>query len=233
MLKRLSVPRRLPRPRRFRTRVLAGMLVVALVPLVVFTVIVAADLGSVSRSTVQGTQQTIIEDQEARQRGQVGDRALAIDVRLGSIAGEVRQLRDQTSQALDHPPDPAAGALMFQVDQGAYFSSNADTSVIVGQTSHLVHAGTLDTAQHTAPIAAPSATLIPFMAGMRKSYPEIEAVWIVDKVDSVIRTVPGIDVRAAIRDRRINPDTPPSRRCSRARSPTGPIPTAPGRATRG
>jgi two-component system NarL family sensor kinase len=208
MLKRLSVPRRLPRPRRFRTRVLAGMLVVALVPLVVFTVIVAADLGSVSRSTVQGTQQTIIEDQEARQRGQVGDRALAIDVRLGSIAGEVRQLRDQTSQALDHPPDPAAGALMFQVDQGAYFASNADTSVIVGQTSHLVHAGTLDTAQHTAPIAAPSATLIPFMAGMRKSYPEIEAVWIVDKVDSVIRTVPGIDVRAAIRDRRINPDTP-------------------------
>jgi two-component system NarL family sensor kinase len=188
---------------------LLGMLAVALVPLVAFTAIVAADLGAVSNSTVRDTQQTIVQHQEERQQGQVADRALAIDVRLGSIASEVRQLRDQTSQALDHPPGPGAPAtLTFKSEQGAYYSSTPTTSVIVGQTSHLVHAGLLDTAQHTAPIAAPSAPLVPFMEGMRKSYPEIEAVWVVDKVDSVIRTVPGIDVHAAINDKRINPDTP-------------------------
>ncbi|HXA27824.1 MAG TPA: histidine kinase [Candidatus Angelobacter sp.] len=210
MFERLALRRALQRPRRFRTRMLLGMLVVALVPLVVFTAVVAADLGSVSGSTVHDTQQTIIQDQEQRQQGQVADRALAIDVRLGSIASEIRQLRDQTTQALNPLPGdrPPGKVLNFQTDQGAYYSSTADTSVIVGQTSPLVHAGVLDQAQHAAPIAAPSATLIPFMAGMRKSYPEIEAVWIVDKGDSVIRTVPGIDVHAAIRDKRINPDAP-------------------------
>jgi two-component system, NarL family, sensor kinase len=207
MIKRLLAIRRPPRRQRFRNRMLLGMLVVAGVPLVAFTVIVAADLGSVSRSTVDDTHKTILQDQEQRQQGQVTDRALAIDVRLGSIAGEIRQLREQTTSVLAQPPADG-GQLAFQVDHGAYFSSTSETSVIVGQTSHLVHAGALDFNDHTAPIASPSAPLVPFMAGMRKSYPEIQAVWIIDKGDSVIRTVPGIDVPAAIRDHRINPDTP-------------------------
>jgi hypothetical protein len=94
-------------------------------------------------------------------------------VRLGSIADEVLQLRDQTAAALAKPSASAAAQLTFQNDNGAYYSSSVDpdTSVIVGQTSHLVHAGALDTARHTAPIAAPSAPLVTFMAGMRKNYP--------------------------------------------------------------
>jgi two-component system, NarL family, sensor kinase len=212
MFERFRLPRGLRGPRRFRTRMLLGMLAVALVPLVTFTAIVVADLAGVSGSTVHDTQRTIIEDQEQRQQGQVADRALAIDVRLGGIASEVRQLRDQTESALQHPPasDPAhpSPLLLFETEQGAYYSSSSDTSVIVGQTSDLVHAGALDKDRHAAPIAAPSAPLIPYMQGMRKSYPEIEAVWIVDKVESVIRTVPAIDVHAAIQDKRINPDAP-------------------------
>jgi hypothetical protein len=104
MLQRLRAFRGLPWPQRFRTRVLLGMLAVALVPLVVFTAIVAADLGAVSRSTVEDTQQTIIEDQEQQQAGNVAARALAIDVRLGGVANEVRQLRDATQGVLDHTP---------------------------------------------------------------------------------------------------------------------------------
>lgn len=207
MFERLRAFRGLVGPRRFRTRMLLGMLAVALVPLVVFTAVVAADLGSVSGSTVNDTQQTIVQDQEQRQAGEVADRALAIDVRLGSIASEVRQLRDQTAQAFAHPPAPGA-PVTFQVDSGAYFASTPDTSVIVGQTSALVLGNQVSTGKPNAFIAAPSAPLVPFMQGMLKSYPEIEAVWVVDKGDQVIRTVPPIDVRAAIRDHRINPDTP-------------------------
>jgi len=207
MFERFRAFRGLSGPRRFRTRVLLGMLAVALLPLVVFTAVVAADLGSVSGSTVQDTQQTIIQDQEQRQAGEVTDRALAVDVRLGSIASEVRQLRDQIAQALAHPPAPGS-ALSFQADHGAYFASTPDTSVIVGQASDLVLAGQIRQDQPNAFIAAPSASLVPFMQGMRKSYPEIEAVWVVDKGDQVIRTVPPIDVHAAIRDRRIDPNTP-------------------------
>ncbi len=189
---------------------LLSMLAVALVPLVVFTVIVAADLGAVSGSTVQDTQQTIIQDQEQRQAGDVASRALTFDVRLGSIASEVRQLRDQTMEALGHPAAPGATtpALAFSADHGAYYSSTPDTSVIVGETSPLVLAGQIRTDQPNSAIASPSAPLVPFMQGMRKSYSEIEAVWIVDKGDQVIRTVPAIDVHAAIRDRRIDPNAP-------------------------
>src|SRR5579864_4569548 len=209
MIERVLAFRRRPRRQRFRDRVLVGMLVVALTPLVVFTAVVAADLGAVSQATVDDTHRTILEDQEVRQRGQVADRALAIDVRLGSIADEIRQLRDQTAAALQKPP-PDGLQLSFQVDNGAYYSSTGDpdTSVIVGQTSHLVHAGALDTARHTAPIAAPSAPLVTFMEGMHKNYPEIEAVWIADKTDSVIRTVPSMDVPRAIAEHRLNPGTP-------------------------
>jgi two-component system NarL family sensor kinase len=208
MIGRLLAPRRLPGRRRFRDRMLIGMLVVAVVPLVAFTLIVAADLGSVGNSTVEDTHRTILEDQEQRQQSQVTDRAQVIDVRLAGIASEIRQLRDQTAAALAKPA--SGGQLTFQVDHGAYYASTADpdTSVIVGQTSHLVHAGVLDTNEHTAPIAAPSAPLVPFMVGMHKNYSEIEAVWIVDKIDSVIRTVPAIDVPGAIRGHRLDPDQP-------------------------
>jgi len=208
MIGRLLAFRRLPRRQRFRDRMLLGMVVVALVPLIAFTVIVAADLGSVGNSTVEGTHQTILQDQELRQRNQVSDRAQVIDERLGSIASEIRQLRDQTSAALAAPAP--AGQLAFLIDHGAYYATSADpdTSVIVGQTSHLVHAGVLDKNQHTAPIAAPSAPLVPFMEGMHKNYPEIEAVWIINKDDLVIRTVPSIDVPGAIADRRLDPDQP-------------------------
>jgi len=188
---------------------LVGMLVVALVPLVAFTAIVAADLGAVGNSTVEDTHRTILQDQEQRQQNQVTDRAQVIDVRLASIAGEIRQLRDQTASALGKPT-PAGPQVSLRNDHGAYYSSTADpdTSVIVGQTSHLVLAGHVDPNDHTAAIATPSAPLVPFMVGMHKNFPEIEAVWIVNKDDQVIRTVPAIDVPGAIAGKRLDPDQP-------------------------
>src|SRR5258706_1280160 len=136
MIGRLLALFRPSRRQRFRDRVLAGMVVVAVVPLVDFRVMVAVGLGSVSRSTVDETHKTILEDQEQRQQSQVADRAQVIDVRLSSISSEIRQLRDQTSAALGSPA-PGNSQLAFQVDHGAYFATtaNPDTSVIVGQTS--------------------------------------------------------------------------------------------------
>jgi signal transduction histidine kinase len=208
MMGRLLALLRPPRRQRFRDRLLLGMLVVAVVPLVAFTVIVAADLGSVSNSTVDETHRTILQDQEQRQQSQVADRAQVIDERLTSIAGEVRQLRDQTSSVLSGQTPQVQ--IPFRNDHGAWYSttSSPDTSVIVGQTSHLIHAGFVDNGDHTAAIASPSAPLVPFMEGMHKNYPEIEAVWIVDKLDQLIRTVPSIDVPGAIDGRRLDPDQP-------------------------
>ena len=204
-MNRLLAFRRPPRRQRFRDRMLVGMLVVALVPLVVFTVIVALDLRAVSHSTVEGTHQSILEHQEERLQGVVDTQASTIDAGLREIASEVQQLRSITKGT---KPSADAASISFLTESGAYFASTVDTSVIVGQTSHLVHNGTLDTAGHSAAIAAPSGTLVPFMEAARKNYPEIEAMWIVDKQDLVIRTVPGIDVRQAIRDHRIDPDAP-------------------------
>lgn len=208
MIGRLLALLRPLRRQRFRDRVLLGMLVVAVVPLVAFTAIVAADLGAVSNSTVDETHRTILQDQEQRQQSQVGDRAQVIDERLASIAGEVRQLRDQTTAVLGGQPPQVK--IAFRNDHGAWYStaSDADTSVIVGQTSHLIHGGIVDNSDHTAAIASPSAPLVPFMEGMHRNYSEIEAVWIVDKADQMIRTVPSIDVPGAIDGKRLDPDQP-------------------------
>src|SRR5437899_5642302 len=89
MTRRLLAFSRLPGRQRFRDRMLVGMLIVAIIPLVAFTVIVAADLGAVGNSTIEDTHRTILEDQEQRQHSQVSDRASTIDERLHSLASEV------------------------------------------------------------------------------------------------------------------------------------------------
>ncbi|GAC1339217.1 MAG: hypothetical protein NVSMB29_06220 [Candidatus Dormibacteria bacterium] len=200
-----QVVRRLNWRRRLRDRLLAGMLVVALFPLAAFAALVAVELGAISSSTTDETHRAVVEDAQARQQGQVSDRAKVLDIRLGALAGEVRHLGDQMNAELSKPlamplTDPLAAY------QGVQYSTapSGATSLIVGQSSR----NPAGPETRAARIGVPSASLLPFMQSMRRSYPEIEAVWVVDKVDSVIRTVPGMDVPQAIIAHRLDPAAP-------------------------
>src|SRR5579872_4303002 len=102
MIDRLRRPRRSRSvtPRRFRSRVLVAMLTVALVPLGIFAVVVAADLGAVTRSTVDETNRAILRDQADAQQRQVADQAQALRVQVDRVAATLRALRDLAVQSL-------------------------------------------------------------------------------------------------------------------------------------
>jgi len=182
------------------------MLLVALLPLGLFTLLVAIDLGSMSRATTNETHQAILDDQEGRLQGQVTDRASAIDSRLAGIAGDVRSLRDALSTASATTKPEAPG---FAVERGIAWKLSADaaSSLIVGSA-----------AAHPAPVEVRASRLsdatgklVPLMTQLRAHHPEVESVWAADLSGIALRTVPAIDVGPILDAGRIDAAAPQGR----------------------
>jgi signal transduction histidine kinase len=202
----VKFPRRLvldPR-HRFRDRLLAGMIVVALLPLGVFGLLVAADLGGITSRTVDEAHRTIRDDLESRQQTAVSDHARLADARIAAIAAEVRQLRDAMSRALAATPPTAALTTPLIPDGAAeYTASGASASDTL-----MVRAG--EEAASAQPAAA-AASLANTMIGLRHAYPEVETAWVMRRSVGMLFTVPGFDVAGALAARRISPTLPQMR----------------------
>jgi two-component system, NarL family, sensor kinase len=182
--------------RRFRDRVLVGMLTVALVPLGIFVLVVAADLGWVSHSTVEETNRSILQDQEDAHQRQVADQAQALRVRVAGVAAMVRALHDLAGQALAAPaPDPPA--LPFTEGGGLRYVSDAETTVLAGRPPAPGRSFDPATAARDAAASVPLRTKMEDL--LRTAPGVVEDVWVADTVDTVVRTVPGIPgLRAAL-----------------------------------
>jgi signal transduction histidine kinase len=199
-------PRRLvldPR-HRFRDRLLAGMILVALLPLGAFGLLVAADLGGVTSRTIDEAHRTIRDDLESRQQTAVSDHARLADARLAAIAAEVRQLRDAMSRALAATPATAPLPGPLVADGAAKYTASgagvADTLMVrTGQEAA------------SAQTAAAAASLASAMVGYRRTYPEIETAWVMRRSTGMLFSVPGFDVAGALATRRINPAFPQMR----------------------
>jgi len=206
-MERLPRLHRLDPQRRFRDRVLAALLVLAIAPLAAFVVIVAVELGGVSQSTVDQAHQAILQDQEVREQAQVARPALDLDVRLAAISGAVSKVRDAAAAAIARQPAQAA-ALSWPAagHGGAVYSSSADsaTTVIVGASSRMLQPGPSDQAARA---VAADASLVPAMHGTL-SDPAIDAVWVANRADQFIRTVPAIDAPKAIDTGRLSAQLP-------------------------
>jgi two-component system NarL family sensor kinase len=197
MIDRIRRPRRSRgvTPRRFRSRVLLAMLTVALVPLGIFAVVVAADLGAVSRSTVDETNRSILGDQVDAHQRQVADQAQALRVQVDRVAATLRALRDlavQGLQPLTAEPPPAT----FVEYRGLHYMSDGASTVLAGRP---LGAGGFDPAVAGRDAEA-SRVLLGKMQDLARTDPGvIQDVWVADTVDTVVRTVPGIPgIRAAI-----------------------------------
>ncbi|HEV7467220.1 MAG TPA: histidine kinase [Candidatus Dormibacteraeota bacterium] len=185
-------------PRRFRDRVLVAMLTVALVPLGIFALVVAADLASVTRSTVDETNRSILRDQVDAHQREVGNQAQALRVRVDEVAATLRALRDLAGQA---PGPPAGGALRteFVEHRGVHYVSDGASTVLAGRP---LGAAGFDPAVAARDADATRALLGKMLDLVRTVPGVIQDVWVADTVDTVVRTVPGIPgVRAAL-DRR-------------------------------
>src|ERR1035441_7920181 len=88
---RLARPLFNPR-RRLRDRLLAAMLVVALLPLGVFTLVTAAELTNITNNTVNETHKAILDDQEDRVKSQLKGAAGQMDRDLTGIQTDLAQV---------------------------------------------------------------------------------------------------------------------------------------------
>ncbi|TMD02278.1 MAG: HAMP domain-containing protein [Chloroflexi bacterium] len=185
-------------PRRFRSRVLLAMLTVALVPLGIFAVVVAADLGAVTRSTVDETNRSILKDQVDAHQRQVADQAQALRVQVERVAATLRTLRDLALQGLQ-PAAADAQPATFVEYRGLHYISDGASTVLAGRP---LGAPAFDPAV-AGRDAESTGMLLGKMQDLARTDPGvIQDVWIADTVDTVVRTVPGIPgVRAAL-DRR-------------------------------
>ena len=196
----MRFPRRLvldPR-HRFRDRLLAGMVLVALLPLAVFGLLVAADLGGITSRTVDEAHRTIRGDLESRQQTAVTDRGRLADARLAAIAAEVRQLRDEMTRALSAVPATASlpGPL---VNAGAVEYTGSGSQTLLARVG---------TEAATAAAAQAAGSLGTSMAGIRRAYPEVETAWVMRRSIGMLLTVPGFDVAGALAAHRLTPALP-------------------------
>jgi len=185
--------------RRFRDRLLIGMVAVALLPLAGFAILAAVDLDAISRSTANEAQGAILKDEQGRQLTTTQSRAGLLDARLDGIATELGHLADQVAPALAAAPrSPSTPALTsYRGDQFSGTISDPATVVLARTPSpddlHLLSAGS---------------GLLGAMQALRRDYPEIESVWMASTSGSALLVVPGINVRGALDEGLLDPNRP-------------------------
>src|ERR1700736_6033013 len=191
--------------RRFRDRLLIGMVAVALLPLAAFAVLAAFDLDAIGKSTAEAAQGAILQDQLARQQSTVAGHAGLIDQRMDDINSDLGRVGRQILVQLSAQPGPGAPpAGLISYGGAAYLGG-------VGQpSSAFLSASAAATDVRLINITGSQAVL-PMMQTLRQQYPEIESVWVANQTDTALRAVPGFDVPATLVAGRIDPNDPHQR----------------------
>src|SRR5579863_10769278 len=85
------LPRRRDPRRRFRNRLLVGMVGVALLPLVAFAVLAVFELDTVAKSTANATETAILEHQQSLADAALDRRTSVLDDTMNAIDGTVQE----------------------------------------------------------------------------------------------------------------------------------------------
>jgi len=182
--------------RRFRNRLLVGIVAVALLPLLAFAVLAALELDAVSQSTAQATQSAILQEQQRSQGLLVAGGANKLDSRANDIAVGLAGVVDKLKAALAAtPPTTALPNGLSTVQNGHYSGGSADPTTLVVSAAAAPTDGRF---------AAATSQVVQAMAGVRQTFGEIVTVWVADNRSGALRTDPGFDVPGAVIDGRID-----------------------------
>ncbi len=187
-------PRRRDPRRRFRNRLLVGMVGVALLPLVAFAVLAIFELDTVAKSTANATESAILRREQGRQQAALSSRASQIDDRVDRIDNQILALGGELSRELESVgastplPNGLTGApgapAVYQGGRGRQSSLVVTTRP--GSTD-----GRFAAASGSAPVVTEADALL-------KADPEVSAVWFEDETTSALRAFPGFDVTDAL-----------------------------------
>ena len=187
--------------RRFRDRLLVGMVAVALLPLAGFAILAAVELDSVSRTTASQAQGAILQHEQDSQQSNQQSRAGLLVARVTGISAELSHLSDSVAQAIAASPAPASTATLSPYRGDLYSGSVSDPLSVVTSRSP-------SPAQLRLMSAAASAPVLGAMQVLRRDYPEIESVWIASTSGVALTAAPGFDVRGALDEGLLDPINP-------------------------
>jgi signal transduction histidine kinase len=188
--------------RRFRDRLLIGMVAVALLPLAAFAVLAAFDLDAIGKSTAEAAQGAILQDERARQQSTVAGHAGLIDQRMDDINSELGKVAGQILVQLSAPGTPVLPPVGLVPYGGAGYIGGA------GQPTSAVLPGNATAADVRMIDVSGTQPALALLQGLRQQYTEIQSVWVANQSDTALRAVPGFDVAAAIVAGRLDPNDP-------------------------
>ena len=175
--------------RRFRDRLLVGMVAVALLPLAGFAILAAFELDSFGRSTASQAQGAILQDERDRQQSSADSRGILIDARVAAISTELSHLAESVKAALNTTTASTVHDSLAGYDGALYSGETSDPESLVLSSSP----GPVQ-----ARVAAAADSLLTGMQALRHDYPEIDSVWIADTSALALAAVPGFDVKGAL-----------------------------------
>jgi len=179
-------PRRRDPRRRFRNRLLLGMVTVALLPLLAFAVLAVFELDTVAKSTANATETAILEHQQSLADAALGRRAVELDSTMSAIDSAVQGLGEALTKEINKIPANTTLPATTMTPLGAAFefASNSSSTLIVpsGATS----------AGRMAEASADTSILAQVDAIFRANR-TIQSVWFQDEATGAIRAYPAFD----------------------------------------
>jgi signal transduction histidine kinase len=172
------LPRRRDPRRRFRNRLLMGMVGVALLPLVAFAVLAVFELDTVAKSTANATETAILEHQQAIADSALDSRAASLDRTMSAINVDVQEGLTGalvTSLAATQPPAPPRAGPATPPTSYVSLPANVALDAKFAGAS-------------LAPQVVQEVTLV------LKNNPAINAVWFEDRKTGALRIYSGVSV---------------------------------------
>jgi signal transduction histidine kinase len=195
-------PERLPRRRdprrRFRNRLLVGMVGVALLPLVAFAVLAVFELDTVAKSTANATETAILEHQQTLADSALDNRASDLDAVMSQIDTAVQEgLGGAFARAMATTPATAAlPTTLIPFGNVRYTTGGGSTLVLPAAA----------TTDGRFARASEAVTVEQQVAAMVKNYPNIvTAVWLQDAKTGAVRAYPGFDPRIVFASHQYDP----------------------------
>lgn len=199
------LPRRRDPRRRFRNRLLIGMVGVALLPLVAFAVLAVFELDTVAKSTANATETAILQRQQGQQQTFVNHSAQSLDRQLNTINLQLASLGAAlTKQLASTPATAPLPKGLTNAGDVSYLNDGGDTLVL----------GTGAAAQPDGRFAAATsstAILAEVASTLKADSSTIAAVWFENQTTGALRAFPEFSVSGALSGQRYDVTHPTMR----------------------
>ncbi|MGA7989657.1 MAG: sensor histidine kinase [Candidatus Dormiibacterota bacterium] len=195
-------PRRRDPRRRFRNRLLLGMVGVALLPLVAFAVLAVFELDTVAKSTANETEAAILQRQQGQQRTYLGAHAATLDNRLSVINGLLAELEQALTRQLSlTPPTTPLPRGLTNAGDVSYLNHGVIDTL-------LVPTGAAEQTNGRFAAATSSNPILEVVGSTLKADPSIAAIWFENQKTGALRAFPEFAASGALAGQRYDVTNP-------------------------